>query len=236
MNSWDTRYASEEFAFGTEPNDFLVEASEFLPKGGHVVSLGEGEGRNGVWLAERGFRVTAIDGSAVGLAKAARFAASRGVVLETIVGDLEELALPENADAIVSIFCHLPSPLRRTVCRRAVAALRPGGVAIFEAYHLGRDGMPPRPGDRPGGVGRDTSHGARRRDTGRIPQDSVKEATPEVKRRLRRIIRLDQTSWLIGALSRDRIRLGRIAALEVCGRRYALTSASSLDRERGWRV
>jgi len=135
MSDWDRRYASEEFAFGTQPNDFLVEASAFLPVGGHVVSLGEGEGRNGVWLAEQGFRVTAIDGSAVGLEKAAQLAAERGVKLETIVGDLAELALPEDADAIISIFCHLPSELRRSVYQRAKAVLRPGGVAIFEAYH-----------------------------------------------------------------------------------------------------
>ncbi|MCW3054822.1 MAG: thiopurine S-methyltransferase [Chthonomonadales bacterium] len=135
MSMWDARYASEEFSFGTQPNDFLVEASTFLPAGGHVVSLGEGEGRNGVWLAEQGFRVTAIDGSAVGLDKAARLAASRGVGLETVVGDLAELALPADADAIISIFCHLPSDLRRSVYQRAKAALRPGGVAIFESYH-----------------------------------------------------------------------------------------------------
>lgn len=135
MSMWDTRYAAEEYAFGTQPNDFLVEARDFLPSGGHVVSLGEGEGRNGVWLAEQGFRVTAIDGSAVGLAKAARLAESRGVTLETLSGDLAEVALPENADAIISIFCHLPSALRREVYRRAQAALRAGGVVIFEAYH-----------------------------------------------------------------------------------------------------
>lgn len=134
-NSWDTRYASEEFAFGTEPNDFLVEAVGFLPSGGHVVSLGEGEGRNGVWLAEQGFRVTAIDGSRVGLEKAARLAGDRGVSLETIVGDLAEVALPENVDAVLSIFCHLPSELRRTVYRRAQTSLRPGGVFLLEAYH-----------------------------------------------------------------------------------------------------
>jgi SAM-dependent methyltransferase len=135
MTAWDTRYASDEFAFGTRPNDFLVEASPFLKAGGHVVSLGEGEGRNGVWLAEQGFRVTAIDGSAVGLAKASRLAASRGVELETIVGDLEEVELPDKVDAVISIFCHMPSALRRQVYQRAEAALMPGGIAIIEAYH-----------------------------------------------------------------------------------------------------
>jgi len=135
MSMWDERYASVEYAFGTQPNDFLVEASAYAPAGGHIVSLGEGEGRNGVWLAERGFRVTAIDGSAVGLAKAARLAASRGVQLETVVGDLAEVALPQQADAIISIFCHMPSDLRRQVYQRAQSALQPGGIAIIEAYH-----------------------------------------------------------------------------------------------------
>ena len=134
MTMWDTRYAAEEYAFGTAPNDFLVTASVYLPARVHVVSLGEGEGRNGVYLAERGFRVTAIDGSAVGLEKANRLAASRGVTLETIVGDLAQVPIPA-ADGMVSIFCHLPSALRRDVYQRAKDALRPGGVAIIEAYH-----------------------------------------------------------------------------------------------------
>jgi len=134
MSAWDSRYDTEAFIFGVQPNDFLVEASTFLPAGGHIVSLGEGEGRNGVWLAEHGFRVTGIDGSAVGLQKATRLAASRSVTLETVVSDLAEVTFPDGVDAFVSIFCHLPSSLRRSVYRRALSALRPGGIAIIEAY------------------------------------------------------------------------------------------------------
>jgi SAM-dependent methyltransferase len=134
MPDWDDRYGSPDFVFGTEPNDFLVTASACLPPRGLVVSLGEGEGRNGVFLAEQGFQVIAIDGSAVGLEKAKRLAASRNVAIETIAGDLADIPFP-MADGIISIFCHLPSVLRRDVYRRAKAALRPGGIFILEAYH-----------------------------------------------------------------------------------------------------
>jgi 2-polyprenyl-3-methyl-5-hydroxy-6-metoxy-1,4-benzoquinol methylase len=77
---WDERYNSAEYAFGTEPNDFLVSAVDRLP-GGRILCLGEGEGRNAVWLAERGFDVTAVDASRVGLDKALRLAEDRRVTL-----------------------------------------------------------------------------------------------------------------------------------------------------------
>lgn len=133
-NPWDQRYGGEGFAYGTEPNAFLAEVVGLLPAGGHVVSLGEGEGRNAVFLATRGFRVTGIDGSAVGVEKARRLAAERGVEATFVQGDLAEVALPDGADAFVSIFCHLPSAVRRDVHARAWRALRPGGVFVIVAY------------------------------------------------------------------------------------------------------
>ena len=97
--------------------------------------MADGDGRNGVWLAEQGYRVTAVDSSSVGLAKARRLADSRGVGLETRVADLADFDLGEAAwDGIVSIFCHLPAGLRRDLHRRVVRALRPGGVLLLEAY------------------------------------------------------------------------------------------------------
>ena len=71
---WDERYSGTEFAFGTEPNDFLRETFEQIPVGGHVLCLAEGEGRNAVFLAEQGFKVTAMDMSEVGLNKANKLA------------------------------------------------------------------------------------------------------------------------------------------------------------------
>src|SRR5208282_2622315 len=66
---WDARYAEPEFAYGTEPNDFLAQAAAAIPPG-PVLSLAEGQGRNAVWLAGRGYAVEAVDASAVGLARA----------------------------------------------------------------------------------------------------------------------------------------------------------------------
>lgn len=132
---WDQRYAGEGYAYGTEPNDFLVAMADRLPAGGRVLCLGEGEGRNAVWLARRGFAVTGVDASAVGLAKARRLAGAAGVAIETVHADLAGLDLGESCwDAVVSIFCHLPLPLRRRVHAGVVRALAPGGVFLLEAY------------------------------------------------------------------------------------------------------
>lgn len=133
---WDERYAGAEFAYGTEPNDFLAAtAARYLPAGGEVLSLAEGEGRNGVFLARRGFRVTGVDGSSVGLAKARELAAKHGVTIETIVSDLAVFDLGvARWDGIVSIWCHTPSAVRESLHRRVVASLRPGGVLILESY------------------------------------------------------------------------------------------------------
>jgi cyclopropane fatty-acyl-phospholipid synthase-like methyltransferase len=97
--------------------------------------LAEGEGRNAVYLAQRGFAVTAVDGSPVGLEKLHKLAQSRGVKIETVVSDLRDI---ENGsqkwDVIVSIWCHLPSELRKTVHAKCVKGLRAGGLMILEAY------------------------------------------------------------------------------------------------------
>ncbi len=132
---WDSRYAGHDYAFGTEPNDFLASVADGLPAGGRVLCLGDGEGRNGVFLATRGHDVTAVDLSAVGLEKAQGLAAERGVAITTVVADLAEFDIGrEEWDAVVSIFCHLPPALRADVHRRVVEGLRPGGVLALEAY------------------------------------------------------------------------------------------------------
>ncbi|TCJ11881.1 class I SAM-dependent methyltransferase [Parasulfuritortus cantonensis] len=132
---WDQRYDREEYVYGTAPNDFLVASVGRLRTGGRVLCLGEGEGRNGVWLAGQGFRVTGLDASAVGLAKAHRLAEQAGVEIETRQVDLAQADLGSAEwDAVVSIFCHLPPDLRRRVHAGVVRALRPGGVLVLEAY------------------------------------------------------------------------------------------------------
>ncbi len=133
---WDARFSAEDYVYGTEPNGFLMEVAPSLPPApARLLSLGEGEGRNGVYLASRGYQVTAVDASAVGLRKAERLAAERGLSLTTVVSDLDAFSIAPGAwDVVVSIFCHLPMPLRRDVFRRAVEGLRPGGMFVLEAY------------------------------------------------------------------------------------------------------
>lgn len=146
---WDERYGQPGYAYGTEPNDFLVEQVGALPMG-EVLMLAEGEGRNAVWLAERGFRVTCIDQSAVGLAKARALAEQRGVQLQTQVADLSTHVLePSRWTAIVSIWAHIAPDARARLHAQVVRALVPGGVLLLEAYTpeqvtLGTGG-PPNP-------------------------------------------------------------------------------------------
>ena len=135
---WDERYAAEEYVYGTLPNDFLVSRVASLPRG-RVLCLGEGEGRNAAWLAQQGFEAHAVDASAVGMEKARRLALGRGVTVATTVADLATWDAGEAQwDAIVSIFCHLPPPVRARVHGRIAHWLRPGGVFLLEAYTPGQ--------------------------------------------------------------------------------------------------
>lgn len=131
---WDERYAGPGYAYGLEPNDFLVSVAGQLPPG-PVLSLAEGEGRNALFLAGRGHDVLAVDQSAVGLAKARERARELGVPLQTRQADLGEYVIEPGAWAgVVSIFCHLPRALRERVHAAVVRGLRPGGVLVLEAY------------------------------------------------------------------------------------------------------
>jgi SAM-dependent methyltransferase len=130
---WNQRYASDEFVYGTEPNAFLVEHAKLLV--GPVLSLAEGEGRNAVFLASRGLDVLGVDGSDVGLAKAHKLAASKGVVIRTEVADLATYEPRENFyGSVISISAHLPGDLRRRLYPLVERSLKPGGVLLLEAY------------------------------------------------------------------------------------------------------
>ncbi|MGJ6980933.1 class I SAM-dependent methyltransferase [Aestuariimicrobium soli] len=140
---WDERYRDPRYLFGERPNDFLVEAEVMIPRrsateGGRVLVLADGEGRNGVWLARQGHRVTTVDFSAVGVDKARRLAAAQGVELDAHVADLadfiDEPAAEGPWDAIVLVFVHLPQDLRRRVAAALTPRLGERGVVIIEGY------------------------------------------------------------------------------------------------------
>ena len=131
---WNERYSQPGFAYGTEPNDFLRDRASLIPKG-RVLALADGEGRNGVYVATLGHQVTSVDLSPVGLAKAKILAADRGVTIETVEADLADYVIqPSSWEGVVSIFCHLPPPLRRRVYAAVVQGLVPGGVLMLESY------------------------------------------------------------------------------------------------------
>ncbi len=100
-----------------------------------MLCLAEGEGRNAVFLAERGYDVHSVDLAPAGVAKTLRLAEQRGVEVDAVVGDLETFDIgTARWDAVVSIFAHMPPPIRRSLHGRVVAALKPGGVFLLEAY------------------------------------------------------------------------------------------------------
>lgn len=127
-NYWNNRYGPSEYLFGTEPADFLLQVVERLPKGGTVLDLAAGEGRNAVFMAKRGFDVTAWDLSATGLAKAAELARREGVTLRTAELDLETARLPvETVDVLLCFYY-----TQRSLFEQMERALRPGGCLLME--------------------------------------------------------------------------------------------------------
>lgn len=132
---WDTRYAEEGFAYGTTPNVFLSSFREQLQAGMKALVIGDGEGRNGVWLAEQGLDVTSVDLSAVGVEKAAQLASQRGVKLTTVCTDLCQWQWPKDYfDVVVIIFVHFAPDVREYLHQQVIAALKPGGQVIMESY------------------------------------------------------------------------------------------------------
>lgn len=134
QGQWNSRYESDEYFYGTSPNDFLRQNYGSIPSG-KVLCLADGEGRNSVFLAQMGYDVSSVDISTVGVEKTKRLAAERGVTVNAMVGDLADFDLGKQQWAgIVSIFSHVPRLIRQNLHRRVVDALVPGGVMLLEAY------------------------------------------------------------------------------------------------------
>jgi SAM-dependent methyltransferase len=136
---WDERYSGTEFEWTTRPNQFVAtELAGLSP--GRALDLAAGEGRNTVWLAERGWRVTAVDFSRVGLEKGRKLSAARGVdeaQVDWIVADLRDYE-PERGTYDLALIAYLQvSPqVRAAVLARAAAALAPGGTVFVVGHDL----------------------------------------------------------------------------------------------------
>lgn len=132
---WNQRYGTDEgYVYGTDANDFLVATAPGIP-GGPVLCMAAGEGRNAVYLAQRGHDVTAVDLSKVGLEKTAALAEERGVDVDCVVADLADYELGEDKWAgVTAIWAHTPADVRKAIHGKLATALKPGGVFILEAY------------------------------------------------------------------------------------------------------
>lgn len=133
---WDARYRTTDLVWTANPNQFLVaEVAELAP--GTALDLGAGEGRNAVWLAQRGWRVTAVDFSAVGLGKAAQLADAAGVTRTAVCADVGDYVPPPGGfDLVVVLYLHLPATVRAAVHRRAAEAVAAGGTLLVVGHDI----------------------------------------------------------------------------------------------------
>jgi SAM-dependent methyltransferase len=130
--SWDRRYAETDLVWSAEPNRFVAAELARLPPG-RAVDLAAGEGRNALWLAGLGWRVTAVDFSAVALDKGRRIAQARGLDVEWVHADLADYQ-PPAADLVLIAYLHVPPALWQSVLRRAAAAVAPGGTLLLVGH------------------------------------------------------------------------------------------------------
>ncbi len=149
---WDQRYAGEDYAYGLAPNAFLAAQSRLWAPGMRAFVPGDGEGRNGVFLGQQGLIVETLDLSEHGVAKTLRLAAAKNVSVEARQADALTWDWPQNAyDLIALVFLHLVEPERKLVHARALAALKPGGHIVLEAFRpeqIERHGQGTRGGPR----------------------------------------------------------------------------------------
>ncbi|MBU8546230.1 MULTISPECIES: methyltransferase domain-containing protein [Roseomonadaceae] len=139
--AWDERYAGGDFQFGQAPNRYLESLTPWLRPGMRALALGDGEGRNGAWLAGQGLAVTSLDWSPVASAKAAALAAARGVAMATVTADAAAWTYPEAGfDLVAWIFLHLPPEDRAAAAAGALRSLAPGGLLALECFSPAQQG------------------------------------------------------------------------------------------------
>ncbi len=132
---WDARYAEADYAFGATANTFLMSQAHRLHPGQRALVPGDGEGRNGVWLAAQGLQVDTVDASPKGVAKARQLAVERGVSVNAVVADLVAWPWPQRTyDVVVSIFLHFSENQRAAMHAKMLRCLQPGGLVLLEAY------------------------------------------------------------------------------------------------------
>lgn len=126
---WDKKYETEAYIFGKEPVEFLREHMDILPRG-KALDIAMGEGRNAVFLAKHGFVVDGCDISERAIKKARELARENHVTIHAFVADLETYELPKDTYDVIACFYYL----QRDLVPQMKAALKPGGMIIYETY------------------------------------------------------------------------------------------------------
>lgn len=140
VSRWNDRFsATEDYVFGTEPNQFMVRhAQTYLQPGMKVLAVADGEGRNGVWLARQGLEVWSVDAAPAASEKARRLATAQGVQMHIETADLSQWDWDgQKFDAVIGIFFQFANPkLRAEIFDGMKRAVKPGGVLMIEGYGL----------------------------------------------------------------------------------------------------
>ena len=136
LQRWEERFAKPGYLFGTEPNKFLKDHAHLLRKGQKALAIADGEGRNGVFLAEQGLDVRSVDFSPNAQEKARNLAKERGVALRVEQADIINWDWPAaEFDVVAAIFFQFaPPPARDTIFAGIKKALKPGGLLLLEGY------------------------------------------------------------------------------------------------------
>jgi SAM-dependent methyltransferase len=146
---WDQRYATDAYVYGTAPSAFLQRSADLLRPGEEALAVADGEGRNSVFMAQKGLQVTAMDSSAVGLEKARRLADAKGVYVDFRLGDLKTWEWTSaKYDVVAAIFIQFANPaFRAEIFDGIERTLKPGGLLLLHGYtpsqiELGTGGPP----------------------------------------------------------------------------------------------
>ena len=134
--TWDARFSSDEYIFGTEPNVWLAQHADLFKPGMRVLAVADGEGRNSVWMAKQGLQVDAFDISPVGIEKAKKLARQQCVEVNFSIHGVEDYPWSTgDYDAVVAIFIQFADPeTRSTLFKRMKSALKPDGVILLQGY------------------------------------------------------------------------------------------------------
>jgi SAM-dependent methyltransferase len=136
FDRWQQRFAQPGYLFGTAPNAFLKSQAHRLRKGQAALAVADGEGRNGVFIAERGLDALSVDFSPQAQDKARKLAAERGVTLRFELGDMTNWHWPPDTfDVVVAIFIQFATPEeRRAIFAGIQRTLKPGGLLLMQGY------------------------------------------------------------------------------------------------------